>query len=147
MGHTEQGDRRLSGLVRVRPEDDSGSGLAVIELGYRLHQAAWGNGYATEGSRALIDKGFQDLGLERVPATTMAVNTGSRRVMEKAGLSFVRHFSQEWPETIEGSEHGDVVYELTRAQWERRRGDRRRSGGSRGGEGIGASRSSDRSRR
>lgn len=32
------------------------------ELGYRLISSAWGNGYATEGSRALIDNGFKSEG-------------------------------------------------------------------------------------
>lgn len=35
------------------------------ELGYRLHKAAWGKGYATEGSRALIHNGFTELGVRR----------------------------------------------------------------------------------
>jgi len=46
---------------------------------------AWGKGYATEGSRALIRKGFTELGVQRVVAEAMAVNVASRRVMEKAG--------------------------------------------------------------
>ncbi|TDD44231.1 GNAT family N-acetyltransferase [Saccharopolyspora elongata] len=93
----------------------------VVELGYRLNQAAWGRGYATEGSRALIHKGFTDLEVERVTANTMAVNSRSRRVMEKSGLSFVQNFTGDWPEAIEGSEHGEVEYELTRTQWEQPR--------------------------
>ncbi|WP_307051524.1 GNAT family N-acetyltransferase [Arthrobacter oryzae] len=38
--------------------------------------AAWGTGYATEGSRALIAKGFAEFDVQRVVASTMAVNTG-----------------------------------------------------------------------
>lgn len=38
--------------------------------------------------------------------------------MEKVGLTFLRDFTGDWPDTIEGSEHGDVEYELTRSQWE-----------------------------
>ncbi len=91
-----------------------------VELGYRLRRSAWGKGYATEGSRALIRKGFTELGVQRVVAETMTVNTASRRVMEKAGLTHVRTFHQEWPERIEGDEHGDVEYALTKADWERR---------------------------
>ncbi|TDE37786.1 GNAT family N-acetyltransferase [Actinomadura sp. 6K520] len=90
----------------------------VVELGYRLKRAAWGRGYATEGCRALIRKGFTDLEVERVTANTMTVNARSRRVMEKSGLSFVRNFTGGWPEAIEGSEHGDVEYGLTRTEWE-----------------------------
>jgi RimJ/RimL family protein N-acetyltransferase len=93
---------------------------AVVELGYRLNKAAWGRGYATEGARALIDKGFTQFGVERVTANTMTVNRASRRVMEKSGLSFLRNYTGDWPEVIPGSEHGEVEYELTRAEWERR---------------------------
>ncbi|MFX0592503.1 GNAT family N-acetyltransferase [Melissospora conviva] len=110
------------GWFELRPVDPGSP--AVVELGYRLRRAAWGRGYATEGCRALIDKGFTDLGVERVVAETMAVNTASRRVMEKAGLTFVRRFTLDWPEPIEGSEHGEVAYELTRADWQRQNGVR-----------------------
>jgi RimJ/RimL family protein N-acetyltransferase len=91
-----------------------------IELGYRLRRSAWGKGYATEGSRALIRKGFTELGVERVFAQTMTVNLGSRRVMEKSGLTFVRTFHPDGLDAIEGFEHGDVEYALTKAEWEAR---------------------------
>ncbi|GAA3081019.1 hypothetical protein GCM10020000_78630 [Streptomyces olivoverticillatus] len=107
------------GWFEFRPLDDHSP--AVVELGYRLNKAAWGKGYATEGSRALIDKGFTDLAVERVTANTMAVNIRSRRVMEKAGLSFLRNFTGDWPEAIAGSEHGEVEYELIRTDWEQSR--------------------------
>ncbi|GAT65800.1 GNAT family acetyltransferase [Planomonospora sphaerica] len=107
------------GWFEFRPLDDHSP--AVVELGYRLNRVAWGRGYATEGSRALVGKGFTDLGVERVVANTMAVNTRSRRVMEKVGLSFLRNFTEDWPEAIEGSEHGEVEYGLTRADWRQRR--------------------------
>jgi RimJ/RimL family protein N-acetyltransferase len=63
-----------------------------IELGYRLQRSAWGKGYATEGSRALIDNGFAQLGARRVTATTYQDNLASRRVMEKVGMTLVRRF-------------------------------------------------------
>ena len=95
--------------------------LDEVELGYRLRRLAWGKGYATEGSRALIHRGFTDLGVRRVVARTMAVNTASRRVMEKAGLTHARTFYPEWPDPIAGSGQGEVEYALTKADWERRR--------------------------
>ncbi|MEW2630802.1 GNAT family N-acetyltransferase [Streptomyces sp. NPDC048389] len=109
--------RTFLGWFEFRPLTDDSS--AVVELGYRLRRAAWGHGYATEGSRALIDKGFTELGVERVTANTMAVNAGSRRVMEKSGLKYVRTYFGDWPETIAGSEHGEVEYALTKSEWER----------------------------
>ncbi|KWT62771.1 GNAT family acetyltransferase [Streptomyces albus subsp. albus] len=115
----EKGTGVFLGWFEFRPLEDDNP--AVAELGYRLNKAAWGRGYATEGARALIDKGFTELAVERVTANTMAVNRASRRVMEKSGLSFLRNFTGDWPEAIPGSEHGEVEYELTRAEWERRR--------------------------
>ncbi|WP_078877542.1 GNAT family N-acetyltransferase [Streptomyces sp. 150FB] len=97
----------------------SGSGWETVELGYRLRRTAWGRGYATEGARALVATAFGTLGTQRVVGRTMTVNTGSRRVLEKAGLRYVRTFFEEWPETIEGSEHGDVEYAVSREEWGR----------------------------
>lgn len=95
------------------------------ELGYRLRRAAWGTGYATEGSRALIRTGFTDLGVHRVFAETMAINTRSRRVMEKCGLRYVRTFHLDWDDPLPGTELGEVEYALTRDEW----GDAVRRGG------------------
>jgi RimJ/RimL family protein N-acetyltransferase len=90
------------------------------ELGYRLNRCAWGVGYATEGSTALIRKGFTDLGLTRVFAQTMAVNAASRRVMEKAGLAYVRTFHETWDDPLPGTELGEVEYALDVREWRRR---------------------------
>ena len=103
------------GWFHLRPEP--GTPEDEPELGYRFVKSAWGKGYATEGSRALIDRAFRELGARRVHASTMAVNTGSRRVMEKAGLRFVRTFFADWPVRIPGDEHGDVEYAITREEW------------------------------
>jgi len=103
------------GWFHLRPQE--GDPDDEPELGYRLIASAWGRGYATEGSRALIQKAFVDLGARRVYATTMVVNVASRRVMEKAGLRFVRVFRQPWPDRIEGEEQGDVEYALARDEW------------------------------
>jgi RimJ/RimL family protein N-acetyltransferase len=110
------------GWFHFRPHPDGphsdGTPRDGVELGYRLRRSAWGNGYATEGSRALIRKGFTELGVDRVYAETMAVNSASRRVMSKAGLRYVRTFHDDWPDPIPGDEQGEVEYALTRAEWE-----------------------------
>ncbi|UBU17541.1 GNAT family N-acetyltransferase [Nonomuraea gerenzanensis] len=112
----ERGSGGFLGWFHLRPAEDGPE--EELELGYRLHKAAWGRGFATEGSLGLIDKAFEELGARRVFAQTMAVNVGSRRVMEKCGLRYARNFRFDWPEPIAGSEHGEVEYELLRADWE-----------------------------
>ena len=108
------------GWFHLRPEDGRDD---EPELGYRFKRAAWGRGYATEGSLALIDKAFSELGAARVVAYAMAINAASRRVIEKSGMRLVRLFHGEWPYSIPGDEHGDVEYAITRDEWEQ---DRRR---------------------
>jgi RimJ/RimL family protein N-acetyltransferase len=51
------------GWFHLRPDPKEAS--EDPELGYRLRSSAWGQGYATEGSRALIDKAFSELGLNQ----------------------------------------------------------------------------------
>ncbi|MGH3259310.1 MAG: GNAT family N-acetyltransferase [Streptosporangiaceae bacterium] len=104
------------GWFHFRPGPDGD--VTNIDLGYRLRRAAWSQGYATEGSRALITMGFTELGVERVFAHTLTVNTASRRVLEKCGLTLVRTTPYEWADPIEGSEHGEVEYALTKPEWE-----------------------------
>lgn len=107
------------GWLCLRPEPDGPREEA--ELGYRLRRAYWGRGYATEGSQALLHKGFTELGVHMVWAATMAVNRGSRRVMGKLGMTLADTIpTPPDMEMVEGSEHGGVRYEITREQWEQR---------------------------
>lgn len=123
------------GWVHLRPTRDGAPDEP--ELGYRLTRSGWGKGYATEASRALVDRAFVEYEARRVFATTMTVNVRSRRVMEKAGLRLVRTFFQEWPDPIEGDELGDVEYALTRAEWECQQADQPRSASVRRAQGGG----------
>jgi RimJ/RimL family protein N-acetyltransferase len=95
-------------------------GARTYELGYRIMRASWGEGYATEIAEALLHKAFDELHAERVIATTMAVNAGSRRVMEKSGLRYVRTFFEDWPDPLAGSEHGEVEYAIEADEWRQR---------------------------
>jgi RimJ/RimL family protein N-acetyltransferase len=121
----EKANGDFLGWFHFRPGEGSGPG--EVELGYRLRRAAWGKGYGTEVSRALIRKGFTELGVERVVASTYEHNVGSRRVMEKAGMALVRTFRLtpvelremfgiENPNLFDGDE---VEYALEKSDWER----------------------------
>jgi RimJ/RimL family protein N-acetyltransferase len=96
---------------------DQGPVAGQAELGYRLLPRYWRRGLASEGARELLRYGFADLGLRRIFAETMAVNEASRATMSSLGLRYVRTFYADWNEPIPGSEHGEVVYAITREEW------------------------------
>jgi RimJ/RimL family protein N-acetyltransferase len=113
------------GLRPVRPDGGAmvhwRGGLdatRTAELGYRLRRSAWGRGYATEGTRALVRRAFGELDVAELVATTMAVNLRSRRVMEKAGLRYARTVQVAWDDPLEGTEQGEVEYRLRRDDYE-----------------------------
>ena len=89
------------------------------ELGYRLKRFCWGQGLATEGSRALLQKGFQEWGHARIVARALKANLASQRVMEKVGLRFEGEFHYS-PEVMPGhseEERRAVKYGLAREQF------------------------------
>jgi ribosomal-protein-alanine N-acetyltransferase len=55
-------------------------------IGYILCRHAWGQGYATEAARRVVDLAFDHFGVWRVWATCAPQNPASRRVLEKAGM-------------------------------------------------------------
>ncbi|WP_091553419.1 GNAT family N-acetyltransferase [Klenkia taihuensis] len=91
--------------------------VAAVELGYRLHRSYWGRGLATEGAAVLVDAAFASTDVDEVVATTLAVNTGSRRVMEKLGLTWRQTYTEDRTAPITGAELGEVEYAVTRAEW------------------------------
>lgn len=114
------------GYVGLEPEE--GRPPEEAALGYRVRPSTWGKGYATEGARALIRRGFTELGVERVFAVTYQDNLASRRVMEKLGMRLVRTFRMTVEELLaEGNYYptltlwdgDDVEYALERPEWER----------------------------
>ncbi|MET9272429.1 GNAT family N-acetyltransferase [Kribbella sp. NPDC003557] len=90
----------------------------TVDVGYRLLRSAWGKGYATEGTRALIAHAFTGLGMERVVADTMAVNHRSRDVMRRSGLRFEKVYHEHFDDPLPGTEFGEVLYAVDRATWE-----------------------------
>jgi ribosomal-protein-alanine N-acetyltransferase len=59
-----------------------------VEVGFELLRPYWGQGLATEGAIASLGFGFETHGLERIISVANPANLASRRVMEKAGLTY-----------------------------------------------------------
>jgi RimJ/RimL family protein N-acetyltransferase len=84
-----------------------------VEIGWRLAVEHWGRGYATEAARAVLDVGFEQVGLTEIVSMTVPANVRSRRVMEKLGMTHDPAENFAHPMVEEGSplkEH--VLYRL-----------------------------------
>lgn len=57
-----------------------------VEIGWRLAARHWHQGYATEGARAVLRLGFEQLGLAEIVSFTAVTNTPSQAVMRRIGL-------------------------------------------------------------
>ena len=115
---------RFLGWFHLRPQE--GDPVDQPELGYRLRREVWGMGYATEGARALIRKGFTDLGAQCVVAMAFRDNLASRRVMEKSDMTLERAFRLTPDQMVEmlgisspALFDAEVVkYAITKSEWE-----------------------------
>ncbi len=75
-------DGSYRGTVDLRPEDG-----AWAELGFGLHPAARGRGVATRAVGALLDWGFDVLGLAGVTWRADVENTASLHVAQRCGFT------------------------------------------------------------
>jgi RimJ/RimL family protein N-acetyltransferase len=79
-------------VVSLEEELIGGCGVARSdsgpELGYWVGVPFWGQGFATEAARAVIDYAFSSLGHETLEAGARVSNPASRRVLEKCGFQW-----------------------------------------------------------
>jgi ribosomal-protein-alanine N-acetyltransferase len=87
--------------------------IGPLALRYALARRAWGKGYATEASVAVLDDAFYDLGLRRLVAGVVPANAASKKIMAKLG------FSEFDAVTVAG--HEFTLFELTADVWKARR--------------------------
>ena len=86
-----------------------------VETGWRLAAEYWGNGYATEGARAVVRFGFEKARLREIVAFTAVANSRSRRVMEKLGMTYDLRDDFDHPGVPDGHPlKRHVLYRLTR---------------------------------
>ncbi len=81
------------------------------ELGYWLGVPYWGKGYATEGARAAVRYGFEQLGLHRIQASHFSNNPASGKVLRKIGMTHEgckREHILKWGEYLDLELYGMV---------------------------------------
>lgn len=86
---------RWATVLRSTGETIGMTGLKVlqelggeVDLGYRFLPEYWGRGLATEASRASLQYGFDELGLQRIIGLVMPANAASIRVLTKVGMRY-----------------------------------------------------------
>jgi RimJ/RimL family protein N-acetyltransferase len=84
----------------------------AVEVGWRLARDAWGHGYATEGARAAIAHGFDELGLDEIVSFTTPLNKRSISVMERLGMSHDPADDFDHPSLPDGPLRRHVLYRL-----------------------------------
>ena len=77
----------FGGVILLQDVEFTAAFTPAIEVGWLLPREHWGNGYATEGSRAVLDYAFATLKLDEVVALTAAGNIGSQKVMQRLGMT------------------------------------------------------------
>ena len=112
---TELASGQLVGVVGLSVPVDLIELLPVVTVGWQLAPEAWGNGYATEGARALLDQAFTTMQLDRVCCVTQSENVRSTRVAERLGMRLARTVLVP-PDEQTGAVTA-VVYEITAQEW------------------------------
>lgn len=87
FGFERLSDGKLIGSGDIGPDSKSGH----WGFGYNLRYDCWGNGYATEAVKAMMEYVRRNFGATRFTSSHAEPNIASGKVMEKCGLKFVRY--------------------------------------------------------
>jgi len=108
----ERGTGRLLGYIMLSPPDWLPEVMPTVEIGWRLDPTVWSQGLASEGARALLAYGFEELELPEILSIYEPDNVASGRVMEKIGMEFERDTVHPY------FDRPLRIYRLSRHQWE-----------------------------
>jgi RimJ/RimL family protein N-acetyltransferase len=108
-------DGAFLGFCGLKIADDAGSPVeGEVEIGWRLREDAWGQGYAREAAAASLDFAFDALAAPRVVALTVEGNTASWGLMERLGMTRRRDLDYHGPDWAEGIV---IAYMIGREEW------------------------------
>jgi len=69
--------------------------MPAVEIGWRFARQSWGNGFATEAARAVLDFGLVELGIPEIVSIHQTDNHASGRIMQKLGMRYDREALDE----------------------------------------------------
>lgn len=112
-------DGEVLGFCGLKRADAPGSTVTgQFEIGWRLREDAWGQGYAKEAAGAALDAAFDRFGADAVVALTVPGNTASWGLMERLGMR--RREDLDYTDPRFGEElNPTIVYRIARDEWRR----------------------------
>ncbi|MDF3048125.1 MAG: N-acetyltransferase [Candidatus Midichloriaceae bacterium] len=86
MALTLKDTQELVGYIGLKNVAFESHFTPAVEIAWRLGSQYWGKGFATEGAKACLDYGFNQIGLEEIVSFTVPDNIRSIKVMERIGM-------------------------------------------------------------
>ncbi|MEO1040565.1 MAG: GNAT family N-acetyltransferase [Pseudomonadota bacterium] len=99
---------RFIGIMSLKPEPE----LDFLGLGYWLGRSYWGQGYATEAGRAIVQYCASLSNLSHLRSGHYAENRASGRVLEKLGFRKVGQHKRDHPLLGKKVEHVDMLLKI-----------------------------------
>ena len=87
------------------------------ELGYSLREESWGQGIMTEAAKAVIEYGFNELGLEIISILTSPNKLRSQGVIRKCGFTYEGTLRKCYL-IYDGSYRDSQIFSLLKEEWE-----------------------------
>ncbi|MFT7155387.1 MAG: ribosomal-protein-alanine N-acetyltransferase [Parvicella sp.] len=109
-------DRKLLAVDVINGQTNIGIGaflfndLGEPEIGYRLREQFWGNGYGSEMAHGIIEYGFNHMNYEIMTGDAAVANIPSIKILEKYMNMRSEYYSEEYKCV-------DRRYEVTKEQW------------------------------
>jgi RimJ/RimL family protein N-acetyltransferase len=115
-------DSAILGFCGLKRADAPGSSVTGdMEIGWRLREDAWGQGYAKEAASAAMDAAFARFGADEVVALTVEGNAPSWGLMKRLGMR--RREDLDYPDSrFEPPLRDTIVYSVDRSAWKSRNG-------------------------
>jgi RimJ/RimL family protein N-acetyltransferase len=120
-GHTfwvveRKADRALLGFCGLKRSNQAGGPQGMMEVGWRLREDAWRQGYAKEAAAAALTLAFDRFGVDEVIALTVANNRPSWGRMFRLGMAWREDLDFDNAE-FDPADPRIIAYAITRADW------------------------------
>jgi len=90
-------------------ETDEINGQTIVGMGFDFRRKYWGNGYATEAARAVLEYGFTEFDFDKISGWIDPENAPSQRVAERIGMT-VERYVQRGPKKY-------ALYSIKKSEW------------------------------